>query len=170
MAESSTSAARGAYLRAPDASPSFAQTTAEFSLDSDLDLEGGDDDSDHSELWLREAELGGSEAYELRGMRKSRVGGGRDRDGTPGASDDEEEEDEEEEDSEGWVRTNMQAQRRASVSTVASFQLYTPDEERAVVSKFDRKLVLFVALLYMLSFLDRSSKCAVSFGLPLSLT
>jgi hypothetical protein len=47
--------------------------------------------------------------------------------------------------------------RRANVSTVQSYQLYTPDEERAVVRKFDRRLVLFVALLYMLSFLDRSS-------------
>lgn len=47
--------------------------------------------------------------------------------------------------------------RHGSFSTVHSFQLYTPDEERAVVRKFDRKLVLFVALLYMLSFLDRSS-------------
>jgi hypothetical protein len=35
---------------------------------------------------------------------------------------------------------------------------YTPDEEGAVVRKLDRKLVLFVALLYMLSFLDRSSE------------
>lgn len=34
---------------------------------------------------------------------------------------------------------------------------YTAEEERAVVSKFDRRLVLFVAFLYMLSFLDRSS-------------
>jgi hypothetical protein len=41
--------------------------------------------------------------------------------------------------------------------SVASFQLYTPDEEKAVVRKFDRRLVVFVALLYMLSFLDRSS-------------
>ena len=48
--------------------------------------------------------------------------------------------------------------RRASASTTHSFRLYTPDEERAVVKKFDKKLVLFVALLYMLSFLDRSSK------------
>ena len=31
-------------------------------------------------------------------------------------------------------------------------------EEHAVVRKLDRRLVLFVALLYMLSFLDRSSK------------
>jgi len=35
---------------------------------------------------------------------------------------------------------------------------YTLDEERAVIRKLDRRLVLFVAFLYMLSFLDRSSK------------
>jgi hypothetical protein len=52
--------------------------------------------------------------------------------------------------------------RRASISTVQSYQLYTPDEERAIVKKFDKNLVLFVALLYMLSFLDRSSKATVS--------
>ena len=46
---------------------------------------------------------------------------------------------------------------RASVSTLQSFMLYTPDEEKSVVKKFDCRLVLFVALLYMLSFLDRSS-------------
>ncbi|KAI3402191.1 hypothetical protein diail_120 [Diaporthe ilicicola] len=34
---------------------------------------------------------------------------------------------------------------------------YTAEEERAVVDKFDRRLVLFVAFLYMLSFLDRSN-------------
>lgn len=34
---------------------------------------------------------------------------------------------------------------------------YSAEEERAVVDKFDRRLVLFVAFLYMLSFLDRSS-------------
>lgn len=47
--------------------------------------------------------------------------------------------------------------RRGSASTTQSFMLYTPDEERSVIRKFDRKLVLFVAFLYMLSFLDRSS-------------
>ncbi len=47
--------------------------------------------------------------------------------------------------------------RRGSASTTQSFMLYTPDEERAVIKKFDRRLVLFVAFLYMLSFLDRSS-------------
>ncbi|KAI9748279.1 MAG: hypothetical protein M1835_001852 [Candelina submexicana] len=47
--------------------------------------------------------------------------------------------------------------RRTSDSTVHSFTLYTPDEERAVLRKFDRRLVLFMAFLYMLSFLDRSN-------------
>lgn len=36
--------------------------------------------------------------------------------------------------------------------------VFTADEEMAVVRKFDRRLVLFVALLYLLSFLDRSSE------------
>jgi hypothetical protein len=35
---------------------------------------------------------------------------------------------------------------------------YTLDEERNVVRKLDRNLILFLALLYMLSFLDRSSE------------
>lgn len=48
--------------------------------------------------------------------------------------------------------------RRASdAESAASFALYTPDEERRVVAKFDRRLTVFVAFLYMLSFLDRSS-------------
>ena len=51
-----------------------------------------------------------------------------------------------------------QPERRGSASTTKSYQLYTPDEERTVVKKFDKRLVFFVALLYMLSFLDRSSK------------
>lgn len=34
---------------------------------------------------------------------------------------------------------------------------YTHEEEQAIVRKFDRRLTLFIALLYMLSFLDRSS-------------
>ncbi|KAG4025213.1 hypothetical protein MFRU_063g00030 [Monilinia fructicola] len=53
--------------------------------------------------------------------------------------------------------TGNNGRRRGSISTIQSYELYTPDEERAVVRKFDRKLVVFVALLYMLSFLDRSN-------------
>lgn len=45
----------------------------------------------------------------------------------------------------------------ARADTAATLPPYTPDEERAVVKKFDRRLVVFLALLYMLSFLDRSS-------------
>lgn len=35
---------------------------------------------------------------------------------------------------------------------------YTPEEERGVVRRLDKRLVLFLAFLYMLSFLDRSSE------------
>ena len=42
-------------------------------------------------------------------------------------------------------------------SSVESFELYTPDEEKSLLRKLDTRLVLFLALLYMLSFLDRSS-------------
>ena len=45
----------------------------------------------------------------------------------------------------------------ASASALQNVMLYTPDEEQSIIRKFDRRLVLFVALLYMLSFLDRSS-------------
>lgn len=39
-----------------------------------------------------------------------------------------------------------------------TLEVFTTDEEKAVVRKLDRHLVLFLAFLYMLSFLDRSSK------------
>lgn len=35
---------------------------------------------------------------------------------------------------------------------------YTLEEERRVVQKFDLRLTMFMALLYMLSFVDRSSE------------
>ncbi|KAF1942983.1 MFS general substrate transporter [Clathrospora elynae] len=47
--------------------------------------------------------------------------------------------------------------RRASNDSAQSYELYTPDEDRAVLKKLDRRLVAFMALLYMLSFLDRSN-------------
>ncbi|KAH8808922.1 major facilitator superfamily domain-containing protein [Xylogone sp. PMI_703] len=52
---------------------------------------------------------------------------------------------------------NRRRRRRGISLSEKNYQLYTPEEERAVVRKFDRKLVVFVALLYMLSFLDRSN-------------
>ena len=43
-------------------------------------------------------------------------------------------------------------------SETESVKTFTADEEKAVIRKVDRHLVLFLAFLYMLSFLDRSSK------------
>lgn len=40
----------------------------------------------------------------------------------------------------------------------SSFESFTREEEQRVVKKLDRRLVLFVALLYLFSFLDRSSE------------
>ena len=93
-------------------------------------------DSEDSELDLKDDELGHSIPLRRRDPEKSQDAGF---DGEAG-------EDEE-----------QHLQRRGSASTTQSYQLYTPDEEQRVVGKFDRRLVLFVALLYMLSFLDRSS-------------
>lgn len=102
-----------AHFEDNGAASSFAQTSAEFSLD----------DSDDEDL---RSAVGGDEAYELHDRH----------DATEGSS---------------------RGKRRSSEGSVASFQLYTPDEDLAVRRKFDRKLVLFVALLFLLSFLDRSS-------------
>lgn len=51
-----------------------------------------------------------------------------------------------------WI--DRTTSRRTSVQ---SFELYTPDEERAVRRKLDTHLVIAVSVLYMLSFLDRSN-------------
>lgn len=47
---------------------------------------------------------------------------------------------------------------RPSLDSVQSYELYTPDEDRTVLKKLDRRLVVFMAFLYMLAFLDRSSE------------
>jgi hypothetical protein len=52
----------------------------------------------------------------------------------------------------------LRGARRLSFDSVQSYELYTPDEEKAVLRKLDRRLVAFMALLYCLSFLDRSSE------------
>lgn len=65
--------------------------------------------------------------------------------------------DEEEGEGQRFIPGAPATRQRLSDSTAASFQLYTPDEEQAVVRKFDCKLVLFLSVCYMLSFLDRSS-------------
>lgn len=50
---------------------------------------------------------------------------------------------------------SLSAPRRKRVFTLS--KAYTQEEEDVVVKKFDRRLVLFLAFLYLLSFLDRSS-------------
>ncbi|EQB49692.1 major facilitator superfamily transporter [Colletotrichum gloeosporioides Cg-14] len=129
MAQFSRLRVPDASSRAGETSPSFAQSTAEFDPDSDLELDGAEGD-----MQFREAELGGGQAYELKSLVNP-----------AGKKDD------------GGEDDSFSSRRRMSNSTVSSFQLYTPDEECAVVRKFDRRLVLFVALLFMLSFLDRSN-------------
>ncbi|KAL1652953.1 hypothetical protein SLS61_004574 [Didymella pomorum] len=47
--------------------------------------------------------------------------------------------------------------RRLSFDSVQSYELYTPDEDKTVLRKLDRRLVGFMALLYCLSFLDRTN-------------
>jgi len=47
-------------------------------------------------------------------------------------------------------------------SSVQDWELFTPDEEKSLLRKLDTRLVLFLALLYMLSFLDRSSTSSLN--------
>lgn len=60
-------------------------------------------------------------------------------------------------DDEGSEPESFQVHQRDGDLIDPSFIPYTPDEERSVIKAFDRRLALFVAFLYMLSFLDRSS-------------
>ncbi len=93
-------------------------------------------------------------AYELKKLTGSA------REGSPQWKEHEHEDEEDElwkdgaEDEDQFVDTRHP--RRASASTTQSYMLYTPDEERTVVRRLDRRVVLLMALLYMLSFLDRS--------------
>lgn len=59
-------------------------------------------------------------------------------------------------DSELEYKNRHRLRRQMSMSAGANAE-YTEDEEKEIVKKLDRRLVLFLALLYMLSFLDRSS-------------
>lgn len=57
-----------------------------------------------------------------------------------------------------------------SLEPVDPCVFYSQAEEAAVIRSFDRRLVLFIALLYMLSFLDRSSMLITSSSMDLPLT
>ena len=53
-------------------------------------------------------------------------------------------------DEESWEHANDE--------DIKSSREFTVEEENVVIRKLDRHLVLFIAFLYMLSFLDRSSE------------
>jgi hypothetical protein len=122
---------------------SLASPSLESSSNDRLTPQSEEEEADGSvrESWRGSEDEGGWEMKEL-GLRKDdqqgHIVGGAD----------------EESDDESLGRVVHKPRRRASVQ---SFELYTPDEERAVRRKLDTHLVLFVALLYLLSFLDRSN-------------
>ncbi|KAM3456032.1 hypothetical protein MY3296_001901 [Beauveria thailandica] len=138
-----------------EASPSFAQTGAELDLDDDsddlFDLNDYDEDDEAVDL---QSEVGGAEAYELRGMR-GRLSPGVPPPSRPGSAQSASTTRRKTRDH--HHRRRRRRRRRRSNSTAASYSLYTPDEEAAVRRKFDRKLVLFLSLLFLLSFVDRSN-------------
>jgi len=106
------------------------------------------------------ADLEAEEGYELKqlghGGRDARGQREEEKEAVVGAEDDDGlDEDDEDGDGEG-IPLDQQRKRRRRAS-VQSFELYTPDEERRVRRKLDTHLVLFVALLYLMSFLDRSN-------------
>lgn len=150
----STTTAMASHLQP---SPSFAQTGAELDLD----------DSDIDDLDLHAVAAGGNaaETYEMRTSNGTwetrRIGddsyGGGSRALWDAEDEIPEDQDDDDDDDIEMHRFTPEGSSETGSSSVASFQLYTPDEEAAVRHKFDRKLVIFVALLYMLSFLDRSS-------------
>jgi hypothetical protein len=100
-------------------------------------------DSDDSDVESVPALRGGGHTFELRKLRNSSEKGSHhgsfDREDASSADDSEKED----------VRPVRRIGSRSKE--------YTHEEEQAIVRKFDRRLTLFIALLYMLSFLDRSS-------------
>lgn len=117
-------ATRYEALEAPDD-----KATEESSSSARLTPDSDFEDEDQYTLGQLENEGG----YELRELR-------RESDAGAGAE-------EEEDDDEAPLAGGRRKRRRSSVQ---SFELYTPDEERRVRWKLDTRLVLFVALLYMM--------------------
>lgn len=120
---------------------------SEAALERELDLDHPEPDVDVE--W-------GEETDGQRGIRLQPLGG-RSRHSSSRYEDGDDDDDN---DGEGEEKRFLPGRR---ADTVQDYELYTPDEERAVLKRLDRRLVLFMGLLYMLSFLDRSSmSCARS--------
>lgn len=108
-----------------------AESSSRLTPDSDPEDEQDLDDLEDEE-GLELKELGRHSPTRVRG--ESSTGGA-------------EREEESESDEEDNALPPQKSRRRGSV---ASFELYTPDEEHKVRRKLDIRLVLFVALLYLL--------------------
>ncbi|KAG6023068.1 hypothetical protein E4U41_002092, partial [Claviceps citrina] len=126
-----------------NASP-FAQTVSELGLDGDSD---GDDtheedeqDDDDGDYDLRGG--AGGPAPETYAMLDVVAGRGV----SVSARREEADDDDDDDDVEGAASRSLERS-----------ELYTPEEDARVRRKFDRNLVLFVAMLFMLSFVDRSN-------------
>ncbi|GAB7362637.1 hypothetical protein MBLNU230_g2947t1 [Neophaeotheca triangularis] len=111
--------------------------------------------SDDDEWELEDLEK--DEGYELKefGQHSDRAKG--EGPSTAGAEDNDADDDEGSEDEAAGALRKRTEPRRRRTSSIQSFELYTPDEERRVRRKLHTHLVLFVCLLYLLSFLDRSN-------------
>jgi hypothetical protein len=109
-------------------------------------------DSEGEEEEIRGGAHGG-QSFRMKSLSSQSFGKGERGDTSSREHIDEHLEEEEEE-------TNLlRGSRRLSRESLAEdYELYTPDEDKAVLRSLDRRLVLFMALLYLLSFLDRSSK------------
>ena len=144
--DSSTSAQTGAHIMTPD-SDSDGSDPIGITGDHVYELQDRSRaQSDRGRYARREFDHASTDegTYDIYAEEGERYGGGQDsRGGASGRSSN--------------SSSSMTRGSRVSTSTVASFELYTPDEERAVVRKFDRRLVLFLSLCYMIAFLDRSS-------------
>lgn len=124
-------------------SPNSANLTPESSESAHGDGEEEEEDVLADPL-LRSGQEVGGEIYELReGVGKREASKRLDS-----------EEDDYQDDDDDDADDDVEAWREDGEDDI----VFTVDEERAVVRKFDRRLVLFVALLYLLSFLDRSSE------------
>lgn len=131
------------------------------------DIESDDDDDDDSDLDPLVGNQGIAESYPLKELSKLANNEEDERDDDDVVDDDygylspgDDEESFKDEETNGFHKQARfpNGRRRRADSTIPSYTLYTPDEERRVIRKFDRRLVLFMAFLYMLSFLDRSSR------------
>ena len=156
--ESVPGTSRQNFLQTPsatDGTPDSSSSTARLTPQSD-----SEDEPDLGGPYGGEQRDG---AFELKAISKSRPQSSKD-DSNWNQDDDSVEE--WKDGSEDELFTDFNGSRRPSASTTRSFMLYTPDEERGVVRKFDRRVVLLMALLYMLSFLDRSSTSSQALPFP----